>query len=161
MAKESNIEEMKKEYEKIAKKHNLPSFNEMNEDFHIEKIAESETEILIREVRRYIGEKMSNYLRVVEAFLNPSNVPMFVFSTVKTISQEDKQKLSDIYKKLSKSEINIIELDLSFSEGKEAGFIRESFEIWQEIKRDFLEIIERVKKKWGSKSESAIKGYFG
>jgi len=161
MEKESGLEEMKKEYGKLTEKHKLPSFNEMNEDFHIEKIAENETEILIREIRRYIGEKMSNYLRVVEAFLNPSNVPMFVFSTVKTINSEDKQKLSEIYKKLSKSEINLIELDLKFSEEKEADFIKESFKTWQEIKEELLGIIEGIKKNWDSKSESAIKGYFG
>ena len=72
--------QLKKEYEKLQKKHNLPGFKEMNEDFYIEKIAEIDTELLLTAIRRWIWEKFSNYMRLLEGIINPVNVPMFFFS---------------------------------------------------------------------------------
>ena len=71
------LPEFKKKYAKLEKKHNLPSFNQMNRDFQIEKLAEVETDYLIREIRKFSGEKFFNYFRFIESLLNPSNASMF------------------------------------------------------------------------------------
>jgi len=155
------IEKLKGEYEKLQKKHQLPSFRELNEDFHIEKIADSETEILIREVRKYIGDKLANYMRFVESLLNPVNVPMFVFSFIKLMDSEDKKRLSEIFNELMKEEVKFIELDLEFNEEKEAQFVRSSYSFWQIIKKDMLKILKKVNSKWDDKSETNNKGYYG
>ena len=159
--KESSLEKLKKDYKTIRKKYNLPDFKNLNEDFNIEKVAETETEYLIREVRRHMGEKFSNYLRFLEAILNPVNVPIFIFSIVKTIKPEDRKRLTEVYKKLSKIEVYLIELEIEFSDKKEADFIKESFKTWQEIKKDLIEVIDAIKKSWDNKFEVNNKSYFG
>tara|TARA_Y100000310_G_scaffold337938_1_gene426264 strand:- start:1562 stop:2050 length:489 start_codon:yes stop_codon:yes gene_type:complete len=159
--KESDLENLKKDYKKIQKKYNLPDFEKLNKDFNIEKSAETETDYLIREVRRLIAEKFSNYLRFVETLLNPINVPVSIFSIVKTLGTEEKNKLTEIYKKLLRNEIDHLELEISFSEEKEAKFIKESYEMWLEIQKDFIEIIKIIKKNWDNKLEKNNKGYFG
>jgi len=161
MAKESNLKELKENYKEIEEKYNLPVFEKLNEDFHIEKIAENETELLIREVRRFMADRFFNYLRFIESFLNPVNVPMFVFSVIKIITPKEKEKLTEIYKKLAKIEVDLIELDIQFSEQKEAQFIKESYKMWQDIKKDMLNIIEMIKNNWDTKNETDNKGYFG
>ena len=159
--KGQSLEKLKEEYAKIQKKHKLPSFQELNEDFHIEKVSEVETEILIREIRKYIGDKLANYMRFVEGLLNPVNVPMFIFSIIKLLDSEEKKKLSDIYKELMKSEVKFIELDLEFDEEKEAQFINDSFKFWQTVKEDMLKIMTKINDKWDDKPENGTKGYFG
>ncbi len=154
------LEKLKIEYLELHKKHGLPSFKEMNEDFYIEKIAENETDILIREVRRMVGDRLANYMRFIENLLNPVNVPMFVFSVIKLIGVEEKNKLQEIYKKLIQNEIKFVERDLEFEENKEAEFIRQSYELWQEIKKELANILEKVDKNWGTKTEESSKGYF-
>ena len=161
MEKEYGLDALKQEYKKIQENYSLPSFEELNEDFNIEKAAEVEVELLIREIRRFIADKLSNYLRFVEAILNPVNVQMFVYSLIKSLETQEKEKLTEIYKKLSKNELRLIELDIEYSEEKEALFIRESFIMWQEMKKELLEIIEKVNKNWDNKSESKNKDYFG
>jgi|SRR3989344_5075407 len=155
------INKLKEEYEKLQKKNKLPTFKELNEDFHIDKIAEAETEILIREVRKFVGDKLANYMRFVENLINPVNAPMFVFSMIKLLDNDDKKKLSDIYKELVKIEIKFIEADLEFNEEKEADFIKNSYKFWQATKKDILGIMDKINKKWDDKSESNNKGYFG
>ena len=155
------LEKLKKVYNELQKKHKLPSFESLNEDFHIEKIAESETEIPIREVRKFVGDKLANYMRFVENLLNPTNVPMFVFSLIKMIDSEDKKRLSEIYKELVKEEVSFIKLELEFNEEKEAQFIKDYYKLWQVIKKDMLRILGKIDERWDDKSEANNKGYFG
>ena len=158
---ESKLKILKENYKKIQAQHNLPSFEKLNEDFQIERIAEIETDFLIREVRKYVADRLSNYLRSIEGILNPSNAPMFVFSIIKAIDSNDKKKFAEIYKKLSEIELELIELDIEFSEKKEAEFIKNSYKGWQEIKKELLEIVASIKKNWDNKSEANGRGYFG
>jgi len=159
--KREDLEKLKQDYEALRVKYNLPEFSKLVEDFNIERASDTETDYPIREIRRFIAEKFFNYLRSVEALLNPSNVPMYVFSMVKNIDAADKKRLSDVYKELAKTEIRIMELDLSFSEPKEAEFIKEGFRLWQDIKKDLLAITDKIKKNWDIKSDEGRRDYFG
>ncbi len=158
---DSNLKKIKKEYNELEKKYSLPSFKELNENFSIEKISEFETELLLKSIRNFISEKFATYMRVVENFINPINAPMFVFSVVKSLERTDKERLSQIYKQLSQIEINLIELDLDYSEEKEAEFIKDSFKEWEKIKKELLEIIEKIKKHKNVNDEFKEKNYFG
>ena len=161
MVKESKLEKLKKDYLKIQKKYNLPSFEELNQEFHIEKIAEVETDILIREIRKFVADKLGGYLRFTETLLNPTNSPMFVFSVIKTLGVDDKKKVSEIYKKLAQNEVNLIKLDTEFSEKKEVEFIKESYKLWKKISKEIMTILDSVKKNWDNRFETNNKGYFG
>ena len=160
MAEKSKLAKLKEDYSKIQKKYGLPDFDRLNEDFGIEKTAQTETDFLIKEIRESIGETLENFLRFVEAILNPVNVPMFLFPIIKSLNTEEKNKLSEIYKKLSKLEIDALKL-INYSEKKEAEFIKNSYALWQEIKKDFVKIIESVEKMMEIKSEKSERGYFG
>ncbi len=158
---ESDLKKLKENYKKIQEKYNLPDFEILNAEFGIEKIAEIETDFLIREVGKVMAEKFLNYLHFVEFILNPVNSPLFIFSVIKTLGEEEKKKFNEIYKELAKIEVRLIELDVDFSEEKEAIFIKESHEVWKKIKKDFVEIVGKIKKNWDNKSENNNKGYFG
>lgn len=161
MDKKSDLEQLKESYKPFQEKYKLPSFKLLNEDFHIEKIAESETEFLLREIRVCITEKFFNYIRFVESILNPSNAPMFVFAMTKTLGVKEREKLMELYKQLAKVDVDLIELDLEYSEEKEAKSINEYYLFWQKIKKEFLEIVNVIKKNWDNKVEDNGKGYFG
>lgn len=157
----SKLELLKENYGKLQKEYDLPDFNKLNEEFSIEKIAEVETDFLIREVTKVIADKFSNYLRFVEFIINPINSPMFIFSIIKTIGEGEKKKLSDLYKELSRIELDIIELDVNFSEEKEADFINNSYKVWINIKKDISEVLNKVKSNWDKKNEVTNNAYFG
>lgn len=157
----SDLETLKKKYELLQEKYSLPSFEELNRNFGVEKAAEFETDFLIREIRKFLADKSSNYLRFIDTILNPSNAPMFVLSFIKMIGTDEKNKLTEVYKKLIKEEIKLLELDLDFSEDKEAKFIREFSELWNEIRKELLEVVEKANKSSDKKSGENNRGYFG
>ena len=161
MEKTSKLSNLKKSYLKIKEKYELPDFDELNKDFQIERIAEFETDYLVREIRKVMADKLANYLRFIEMIVNPVNVPIFVFSIVKSMRVEDKRNLSEVYQKLTKIEIDLIEADVEFSEERDVKFIKQFYKIWQEIKQDILVFLKSVKENIGNNVESKEKGYFG
>jgi hypothetical protein len=159
--KKSDLSNLKERYKSLQEKYSLPLFEELNREFSIEKIVETETDFLLREIIRLIGEKISNYMHLVEVILNPINSPLFIFSIIKTLGEEEKKKFNEMYKEFAKIQVQLIELDVNFSEEKEANFIKETYAVWEKIKNSLIEIIERIKSNWDNKSENNSKAYFG
>ena len=158
---ENGLEEFKKEFLEVQKKYNLPSFEELNQHFYIDKLVDVETDYLVREIRKLVVDKFANYVRFIETFLHPTSAPMFVLSAVRLMNIEDKNKLTEIYSKLSKYEIKVIELDLCFSEKNDAEFINEAFDLWKNVKDDLLAFVKKISANWDNKPEVNGKGYFG
>ena len=161
MSNEWNLEQLKENYNTFQEKYNLPSFQKLNEDFQIEKVAEYETDFVLKEIRETMTGKFLNYLRFIESLINPSNGPMFMFAVIKTLGVEEKEKLTELYKKIAKIDVDLIEFDLEYSEKKEADSIREYYEMWQEIKKELLEIVGVIKKNWDVKEENEKGNYLG
>jgi len=161
MSEKFDLNTLKERYKGFQEKYNLPSFERLNEDFQIEKAAELETDFILREVRKYVTDKFFNYLRFIESILTPNNAPMFVFAITKTLGQKDREKLIELYKRIAKIDIDLIELDIEYSEEKEAKSIKEYYLLWQSIKKEFLEIVDVIRKNWDTKLEDNGKGYFG
>ena len=157
----SSIEDLKEDYEKARKIYDIPSFEELNINFQIEKICDIETDFLLLEVRRHISEKLSGYLKLTETLINPVSAQMIIYHIIKTLATKDQEKLREIYKKLAKLEIKIVELDLDFEEEKEAKFIKDAFNEWQIIKKDLTEIIKDVQKKIDTETKTKDNNYFG
>ncbi|MEX0932873.1 MAG: hypothetical protein WDZ77_02115 [Candidatus Pacearchaeota archaeon] len=158
---ELTLNELKKRCSSFQKKYELPTFEQLNEDFQIEKICENETDFLIREIRKFIADRLYNTLRFIETLLNPVNAPVFIISLSKAMSPEDKRSFGEIYKNLAKKEIELFKLDFVYSEEKEAKFIKESYNFWQGIKNQIFSSIENAEKGLDRKLEEKEKGYFG
>jgi len=153
------LQELKKKYEKLRKKYNLPSFENMNRDFEIEKLQERETETLIREIRRAIADKNIAYLKFVEMFMNPNQAPMFFLALVKSLDANERGLLHELYSELGKFEIKNIALDNEYDEKKDAEFIKQSYKKWQEIKKKFSKLMNAVEEAWEKETEKRDKGY--
>lgn len=158
---ERSLKELKKDFVILQKKYKLPKFEDLNLYFDIERVSEKETDFLLREVRRTIAEKIYLFLRFCEMVLNPSNAPLFMFSIIKNLSQSEKSKLEGLYKKLSKLDIEMMDLDLHYSEKSEAKFISDIYRNWKEINEDLSLIINSFKNSFDKSNDRGIKGYFG
>ena len=158
---ESCLQDLKNEYLKFQKQYSLPSFQDLNEDFDIEKVAEHETDFLLREIRKQIMDKIIAYLRFVEMLLNPSNAPMFFLSLIKGLNSQDKRILERMYEKLGTLEINVIELDAKYDEKDEAKFIKNVSEEWKDISKEMIKLTEVLKRNWSQKSGKNHRDYFG
>ncbi len=156
----SCLDDVKKKYGPLCKKYKLPGFDELNKEFEIEKIQEHETDYILREIRKAISEKMSAFLRFFETVLNPVMAPVFIIAALKNLENGEKQKIKEIYEAMVSVEIGTIELDVEYSEKKEAEFIIKASKKWKSIKPDILEIMKIIEKSH-SISEKKGNSYLG
>ena len=162
MAKECfGLEKLKKDYEFLRKKHSLPDFKGMNEDFELEKLQEKETDMLAREIRRCMIDRDLSYLRFIEMFLNPANAPMFFLALIKNVDASTKKTLNDLYLKLGKFEIDAIALDNIHDEKKEIEFVKRFHKEWQTVKIKFDGVMKALEKAWEREVEKKERGYLG
>ena len=144
MTPENPITELIDKYKPLKEKYQLPEFSSLNEVFDIEDI-DPDSEFILRKIRRTISDKIASYLRFTEIILNPSNAPMFFFKLLKKIDSSDKEALSKIYEELGNSELKMLSLDIEYNEQKEADFIKDMFNKFNnEIKKEFQKIIEKL-----------------
>lgn len=158
---ESSLEKLKQDFIPLQIKYNLPNFYELNKEFQIERVSDVETDFILREMRKYVSDKLQNYLRFVEAILNPTEASMFVFMIVKSVNSDEKKKFTEIYKKLAKINFDFVELDVEYSEEKEAEFLIRSYKLWNEIKKDLSESCNSISKNWGNGIEFSKTDYLG
>lgn len=157
-----DLDKLKEKYKFFRQKYNLPEFSKLNEVFDIEEL-DVETEFFLRRVRKIICEQIVNYLRFFEVVLNPlsGNVPAFFFKIVKRIDNEDKETLTKIYEKFGNFEIEVVKLDLDYSEEKEAEFIKNVFKIFLDIKEGLLKIVSKMTNSGTGNSKKESGSYFG
>lgn len=156
-----DLQKLKSEYKKFKDKYNLPEFSQLNELFDIEEI-DTESDFLLRKVRRTIADRVSGYLRFIEVILNPSNAPMFFFKLVKKLDSKDKEVLTGIYESLSGYEVEMIALDLDYSEKNEAMFIKKSYESFnKEIRTNLLSVIKKLGNHDDNSKKENNGSYFG
>jgi len=147
-------------YNELKEKHNLPDFKRLAEEFDIEKITDKESILLIREIRRTINEKLSAYMHLFETLINPSAPPMFIFSALRGINGEDKEKIKEIYQKISKLQIEVMKLDTIYSAEGEVAFVKKSFDQWQELKKEVYSVIEKFDENVEKEDNLKKRSYF-
>lgn len=135
---------LKKQYEAFVQKYKLPNFNELNENFEVDKI-ERDTDFVLRAIRKLMMEKVVNSLGFMEMLLSQANVPGIYLPFVKSMSQEDKQSVENIYKTLGDLSLSSLDLEIDYSEKGEAELIKKTFEGWNSIKPEFRKILAKVK----------------
>ncbi len=151
--------DLKKKYEVMVKKHKLPSFEEVNANFEIEKI-DRDSDTLLRAVRKMMMEKIVNSLGFVEMLLTAMNAPRMYHSYIKNISMEDRKRLEKMYDVLTDLSMASLEREVDYDEKKEAMLIIQIFKMWNSIKPDFRIVMEGIRKP-SNNSAKKERSYFG
>jgi hypothetical protein len=155
------LEELKKDYSVFQRKYSLPLFEEMNIEFGIEDLTEKETDFLLREVRKIIMGKMAFFSKFIEVILNPSEGgSLFIFSMIKSLKQEDRKVLSELYEQISKIHLESIKRDIVYLEKGEAEFIEKAFFFWKDSKIILMDIMDKIEENIDKKSGKNDKSYF-
>ncbi len=152
------LENLKKQYNKLKKKYDLPSFEDVNKDFEIEKLQDRERSYLLRDIRRTMIERNLSYFKFLEMFLNPSSGPMFFMALSNHLTDEEKDKIEELYFKMGKFELDSVKLDNDDGEEKEAEFIKSFYQEWQNMKNEFGSLMDSLEKIWEREVERDEKG---
>lgn len=154
-----DIKELKKDYEKLAKKYSLPPFKNLNDDFEIGKV-DKDVGALLRAVRKVMMEKIVNSMSFIEMLLNPVQAPRMYQNYIKSMSVDDRKRIDKIYGALAGVSILSLERELDYSEKSEAEVIKQVYKIWNSLKKDFAKILHNLKNP-PKNSVKKERSYFG
>ncbi len=151
---ETPLTQLKKQYDPLKKKYALPTFEDLNNEFAIEKIQEGETECLLREIRIAIARKISYFNNVLEAFMNPQRASMFFLAIADGMNEKDKKLIEKLYDKICSLELEWFALDSAdYNEKAEAETIKEALKKWNTIKDDLKKFATILKRIWKEKTK--------
>lgn len=142
---------VKAEYEKLAKKYKLPSYDEVNSELEISDI-ESE-DFLLRHIRKKVADRVEAMASVIGSILQPSADSLADMHECRFFDDKDKGTLVDIYKKLMIFDRAAIEADIRQEEPADAALIAEFFKELAGIKKDILPFMEKMKTCWKKETE--------
>src|SRR3989338_7729585 len=139
------LNDLKKLYSPLAAKYKLPTFSELNDNFEIDKI-EKDTDHILRLIRKVMMEKIVNSLSFLELILNPANAPRMYLSYARSLTNEDRKNIDEIYSSLGSISLTSLDLEIDYSEKKEADMIKEIVASWNSTKPKFRKILDNMKK---------------
>ena len=108
-----DLQELKKRYLEIEKKHKLPPFSKLNEDFEIDKI-DKDTGYIARAIRKAMIDKIVNSLNFIEMLLNQMNAPRLYIPFLRTMNGDDKKLMDDLYARLGGLSLISLELEIDY-----------------------------------------------
>lgn len=153
------LADLKKSYNDYEKKYKLPGFNELNEQFEIEKI-DKESSILMRVIRKVMMDKIVNSLGFLDMLVNPINAPRIYMPFIKSINEKDNQAIEKFYSAFGDLSLECLSLELDYSEKKEAEMIKKIYEEWEKLRPEFSDFLKKVHKPV-KKEPRREKTYFG
>ena len=153
------LPELKKRYISVQKKNKLPSFDVLNENFEIDKI-DRDTDCLLRLIRKVMMEKVVNSLSFLDLILNPVNAPRMYVAYARSLTAEDRKIIDEIYTSLSSVSLASLDLEVDYSEKKEAEAVKKILLAWNSVKPKFRIIMSNMKRP-GNISARKDKSYFG
>ena len=140
------MNEIEKEYAKLSKKFKLPKFKEIDNEFEISTL--ESPSFLMRDILRKIEDKLIFYIDVIGNLVHPDASSLSNMYEVRYFSDDEKDDIYNLFKKLMKVDRNIIEVVLKNDEKEQAAFLSKVFEDWMEIKKELLKYIVKMKESW-------------
>jgi len=156
-------EKFKNTYMEMQKKYDLPSYDELDEEFELlyfQRIIE--IKYPLRFVRRRIVDKLNPYVDFLQNILNPNPNSLISLEESKFFSKEEKEEIIALTKEIIVFERKSLMIDIKHDEKEDAEFIKESFKACGNFSSKVGKISEQLKKGWedGAKEEGE-KHYFG
>lgn len=151
--------EIEKTYEFLRKKHNLPTFKEIDEEFEISTIESDK--FLLREIRRKISERLEELCTLLEEILQPDTNVSFMYESG-VFDEEEKKQVFNLYKKLMYLKRMCNEASITNNEQLDAEFINKIFSSWAEIKKETSSLMKKLRDSWLEDIETKLDlPYFG
>ena len=154
------VNEIERGYNKLRKKYKLPKFNEIDSEFEISNLESAK--FLIKNILRRIEEKLEFYIEVIGNLVHPDVSSLSTMYEVRYFSDDEKNEVYMLFKKLMKANRSIIGLILVSDEKKQTDFLKSFLNEWQDMKKELIDHIGKMKDSW--EKESTIEedlGYFG
>lgn len=152
---------MKKEYEKLrAKYKDLPPYDSINNDFELDFL--DSKKFITRRIRRRLNEKAIFYCKLIENIIYPNVQSTITAYEASFFSDEYKEELVKLHKKLMVFERSFLVLDVNGStEAEDVKLIKALIDEWPKFKKKMDKVVKKMESSWKKDIEDDGEKYFG
>ena len=151
--------DIKKDYDKLKKKYNLPDFEELNKEFELELIEKKE--FLLKTIRRRVNDKAIFFCKILESVLYNNGQNQIGLYESGFFDDIKKAEMSNIHKKLMVYERQSLLLDIEGSEIMDVEYINEVYGEWKEIRGEMKKVVLVMESAWKKETLEEEEKYFG
>lgn len=152
--------DISKEYEVLRKKYNLPELKELDREFCIGKL--EDTNFLLRTILIKIIERVEAVFKTLSDIIQPAENSLASMYEAEVFSDDEKKNIFDLMKRLAYYQRELVICDVSYTDDATAALINKLYNEWKEIKKEVLKILSRLRDSWKSEAKSKLEsGYFG
>lgn len=152
------MDEIKERYRELMGKYPLPGYDELDYEFSIH---ECDDKFVLRAIRNKIESKLIHFAKIFDEMLNPET-SISGMHEAKSIPEEDRDEIFQIYKQLLFYLRTIDLLYLNDSDQLNAEFINKFFAEWKNIKMKISKYMLKLQDAWRDNLDSTYKvNYLG
>jgi hypothetical protein len=154
------VRDMIKEYEALKKKYFLPELNELDKEFYIGKL--EETNFILRTILGKVMERIELVFKTLSDIVQPAENSLATMYEAEVFSDDEKKRIFELMKRLAYIHRELVIKDFEYSDDAAAVIILKSYKEWKEMKKEVLRIMEKLRDSWKNDSQSkTAEGYFG
>lgn len=139
-------DDIAKEYEQLRKRYALPEFNQINSEFEICTL--ENTEFLLRSIRYKITEKIEYITSILHPILQPDTNSFNDLHEYRIFTDEDKKSIFELYRRLMSLHRTSLELSLINDDKQLVIFINDIYIKWPELKLSAIKFIKKIRESW-------------
>ena len=154
--------DLKGEYQGLAKKYGLPSYEELDNDFELLYIPSvTEMRFPLRFVRRRMNDKIGWYCNMIQSLLQPNPQSFINLQESRHFSDEERKEMLNLLKEMMILERLAMVVDLQLDEKMDAEWIKESYKKWRSYQDKLQKIAKRLEEVWKKEETKRKDMYFG
>ncbi len=139
------LSELKEKFASLRDTYSLPEFDILDHEFDIRDI--SNENIILREIKERILEKLDDYQKILEGVVQPDTTLISMYESG-VFSDSEKTRIYKLYKRFVYLQRFAVQTEIEDGDEKVAEFINVSFKEWLELKEKMLGIIIKLKESW-------------
>ncbi len=154
------MDTIKSEYDVLIKKHKLPSFNKLDEEFEIRALEENRSGRPVKAIIRVMANKLRNFLEMLDPVVNPNPNSIHSMMAVNNLSESIRKEMFNFYKKIGSLYQECLFYDLE-DDDKAAIFIKKLWKQWDKIKQTQKRYMKLIIATWDKELPKQKAGYHG
>lgn len=154
------VRDMTKEYEALKKKYYLPELSELDREFFVGKL--EETNFILRCIIGKMMERIEVLYKTLSDIIQPAETNMATMIEAEVFTDDEKKRIFDLMKKFAYLHRELIIKDYEYSDDGAAVAMLKAFKEWKDMKKEVLKILEKLRDSWKNNEQSkTVEGYFG
>jgi hypothetical protein len=153
------MDSIKEEYDVLIKKHKLPKFEVLDEEFEIRALEENRSGRPVKAIIRVVASRLRSFLEILDPVVSPNPSSIHSMMAANNLSEAVKKDMYESYKKIGALYHECLYEELETDESA-AKFIKRFMKDWPKLKEKQKKFMKLIISTWSKEIPKQKAGYY-